>query len=108
MEEYYERPVSDHILDSKNCLADAVAILNISMATVTVGDLEMMEERFKFKILKSGTMHGFCSWFEVEFPPLAHGAERLILNTGPYNRLVFHLSIFSFPSQQMKWSFRGF
>ncbi|XP_064598544.1 protein arginine N-methyltransferase 2-like isoform X2 [Liolophura sinensis] len=88
VEEYYERPISDYILGSNDCLADAVAILNISMATVTVGDLEMMEERFEFKILKSGTMHGFCSWFEVEFPPLAHGVARLNLSTGPYSRLT--------------------
>ncbi|XP_064598021.1 protein arginine N-methyltransferase 2-like [Liolophura sinensis] len=89
VEEYYERPVSDYILGSNDCLADAVAIFNISMATVTVGDLEMVEERFEFKILKSGTMHGFCSWFEVEFPPLAHGVARLNLSTGPYSRVVY-------------------
>jgi len=58
-------------------------ILHLNMKTVKAKDVEEAVCSFEFKINRRETMHGFGSWFDVEFCPLTKDAEMVILKTGP-------------------------
>ncbi|XP_060608173.1 protein arginine N-methyltransferase 2-like [Ruditapes philippinarum] len=58
------------------------------MKTVTVQYLEEIICDFKFSIKKTGTMHGFCAWFEVGFGTSDPNGEQVLLNTGPLHELT--------------------
>ena len=79
------KPLHDYILPKEDCLSDAWKLLELDIKTVTVQYLEKIICDFKFSVQKTGTMHGFCAWFEVSFSTSDPNGETVILNTGPYH-----------------------
>jgi len=85
-EDLLRKPFHDYILPADDCLCEGQKVLNLDIKTIQVDDLEVLQCPFNFKIDKGEVMHGFCTWFEVEFCPLLEGTSPVILNTGPYER----------------------
>ncbi|KAL5006044.1 hypothetical protein ScPMuIL_017202 [Solemya velum] len=87
-EEFLQKPVHNHILDPADCLSEASRILNIDMRSVRREDLEQIDLDFEFTVQKSGTLHGFCTWFQVDFEGLDQSIHTVYLNTGPEHELT--------------------
>lgn len=57
--------------------------MQLDLATLRIEDLEEISCSFQFQIMKSGVLHGFCTWFQVDFKGLAPDIPTSFLNTGP-------------------------
>ncbi|XP_070187206.1 protein arginine N-methyltransferase 2-like isoform X2 [Littorina saxatilis] len=87
-EEFLQKPNHSFILDRDNCLATETKLLELDISTLKVTGLEEMSRMFEFEITKSGMLHGFCTWFQVDFQGLAPEVETVSLNTGPDHDLT--------------------
>nr|KAG5713634.1 hypothetical protein BaRGS_024682 [Batillaria attramentaria] len=83
LKEFLHKPKHSHTLDRGDCLASETKLLELDVNKVSVIDLEEMTCPFEFHITKSGVLHGFCSWFQVDFQGLSSNVETTFLNTGP-------------------------
>eukprot|EP00112_Aurelia_sp_Birch-Aquarium-sp1_P000462 Seg1043.13 transcript_id=Seg1043.13/GoldUCD/mRNA.D3Y31 product="Protein arginine N-methyltransferase 2" protein_id=Seg1043.13/GoldUCD/D3Y31 len=82
--ELTEIPIHDHVASSDELLAIPKGVMDLDMKTVTSRDLESIEKTLDFTVTKSGSFHGFCTWFTVEFQNLIDPERPPILfNTGP-------------------------
>ena len=77
------KPFHDYILPKDDCLSVEQCVLELDMSNVTAQDLENIVSDFEFIVKKDGQLHGFCTWFEVEFSPFSEDIEMVTLNTGP-------------------------
>eukprot|EP00474_Spongospora_subterranea_P010132 CRZ10590.1 hypothetical protein [Spongospora subterranea] len=85
--DFFSKPIFDRIIEESECLASNVLVTSIDMATASVESLESMKGSFHFKIVKSGTMHGFGGWFDCEFRGSPdEGAKTLVLSTSPMHK----------------------
>ncbi|XP_052235984.1 protein arginine N-methyltransferase 2-like isoform X2 [Dreissena polymorpha] len=87
-EDLLSKPYHDYELPCGDCLAKGQSVLQLDMKTLTIQSLENIVCQFEFVIDQGDTMHGFCTWFEVEFCPLSEDMDTVILNTGPDNQLT--------------------
>lgn len=60
-------------------LAEPQVVLNLDLLFVTQGDLRNIQGTFDFPVKANSVLHGFASWFEVEF----EGGSISVLDTGP-------------------------
>ncbi|XP_786231.3 protein arginine N-methyltransferase 2 [Strongylocentrotus purpuratus] len=83
--EYFCKPVINEALNASDLLAKGEVVYSCDLNTVTLKDLEMIKQDFSFTISKQGTLHGFASWFSVEFEALHKSrAECVVLDTSPH------------------------
>jgi len=97
---FYSVPIYNHSLESKDCLSDTQSILKLHLKTTNLSDIEVtvvlnivrsylllhvqnISSQFDYTITKSGVMHGFASWFQVEFSDIPSWDSPVILSTGP-------------------------
>lgn len=85
MEEFLQKPNHGYILKRKDCLSVEAKLLELDIHQVRVEDLEEIVSHFDFCIDRSGILHGFCTWFQVDFQGLDPSIETTSLNTGPDN-----------------------
>jgi hypothetical protein len=83
VEELLNKPNHSYTLKQEDCLAQETKIAHIDISTVKVDDLESIAQPFEFKVMRSGTLHGFCTWFQVDFAGLSPEVNTTFLNTGP-------------------------
>ncbi|XP_065833893.1 protein arginine N-methyltransferase 2-like [Oscarella lobularis] len=88
--QFFQKPIFNHTLDSDDCLAFPTCILDMNTKHVKIADVEDIYSEFKFEVTKSGTFHGFASWFEVHFecPGLPNDVKPIFLSTGPDHELT--------------------
>ncbi|XP_069472132.1 protein arginine N-methyltransferase 2 isoform X3 [Ambystoma mexicanum] len=84
MEEFFSKPTCNHKVEVEDCLAEPCDVLCLDMKSLQVAHLERMTGKFFFRVIKAGTLHGFLSWFSVEFQSLQQEEQKLELNTGPH------------------------
>lgn len=82
-EDMLAKPFHDYVLPKEDCLSTGQSVLTLDMKTMQIEELEDLQCVFSFEIQKRELMHGFCTWFEVEFSPLVENGEMVTLNTGP-------------------------
>ena len=87
-EEIFGKPMHNFIAQTDNFLAKPQKVTNLNMASITPADLEHIESDCSFTMSKSGQVHGFCTWFSVEFESLCSESTAVILNTGPNSPLT--------------------
>lgn len=91
VEDFFDRPIIDHELLPSDYLSDPMSIAKLDMNAIDVVKLESWSCDFKFVVNKVGNLHGFGSWFDVEFhSPLsmdddlsANTPKPVILSTSP-------------------------
>ena len=82
--ELTEIPIHDHVASPEELLAAPMGIMDLDMKTVSARDLENIENTLDITVTKSGLLHGFCTWFTVEFENLIDLRKPPVLfNTGP-------------------------
>ncbi|XP_022111246.1 protein arginine N-methyltransferase 2-like isoform X2 [Acanthaster planci] len=84
-EEFFHTPLYNHIMKQEDCLSLPQRILQLDMKTVTGSELEEVTHQFNYTVSKAGTLHGFASWFQVDFAgyPSNNSKPCISLNTGP-------------------------
>ncbi|XP_071943186.1 protein arginine N-methyltransferase 2-like [Antedon mediterranea] len=81
---FFGRPIFNHLIDADDMLSNMAVILEFDMKEVKVSELEKSKCEFRFVVKKSGTFHGFGSWFAVDFCSQDdENAEDVVLDTGP-------------------------
>ncbi|CAH1782608.1 unnamed protein product [Owenia fusiformis] len=79
---YARKCLTEHIhvktIPIENVLAQYSKIAHIDLNTVTTSQLSHMKESFTFQCYGCNTLHGFASWFKVEF------SADVELSTSPY------------------------
>ena len=94
---FYSVPIYNHSLKCSDCLSDTQSILKLHLKTTSLSDIEVrkiyddfiftlsqdISSQFDCAITKSGVMHGFASWFQVEFSGIPSQDIPVILSTGP-------------------------
>ncbi|XP_065888982.1 protein arginine N-methyltransferase 2-like isoform X1 [Dysidea avara] len=80
---FYSVPIYNHSLESKDCLSDTKSILKLHLKSTNLSDIEDISSQFDYNITKAGVMHGFASWFQVEFSDIPSWESPVILSTGP-------------------------
>ena len=83
LEEFLQKPNHCFVLDRKDCLAPDTKLLELDIKTLKVSDLEEIPCPFQLELTQPGTLHGFCTWFQVDFQGLGSDKETTCLNTGP-------------------------
>lgn len=86
IKDFFSRPVIDHDLLPSDYLSDPQSIAMFDMNTIDVCKLESWSCDFKFVVNKGGILHGFCSWFDVEFhipESEDHQPKPVVLSTNP-------------------------
>ena len=87
VEDFFSRPVIDHDLSPASYLSEGQPIVLLDMNTLQVCELECWSCDVKFEVKNAGILHGFGSWFDVEFQaPLdssneENGPENVVLST---------------------------
>nr|XP_054761640.1 protein arginine N-methyltransferase 2-like [Lytechinus pictus] len=85
MSEYFCKPLINEALNASDLLAEGDVVYSCDLNTVTIEDLEMIKQDFSFTISKAGTLHGFASWFSVDFEPLEKSSAKcVVLDTSPH------------------------
>ncbi|XP_071791277.1 protein arginine N-methyltransferase 2-like isoform X1 [Asterias amurensis] len=83
-DEFFSSPLYNHVMKQEDSLATPQQVFQLNMKTVTRQDLEEVSHTFHFTISKAGTMHGFASWFQVDFAGFPVNSKPFVfLNTGP-------------------------
>ncbi|XP_069081600.1 protein arginine N-methyltransferase 2 isoform X1 [Pleurodeles waltl] len=85
LEEFFSKPTCHHKVGAEDCLSEPYDVLRLDMNVLQVSDLERMTGQFFFKVIKPGPMHGFLSWFSVEFHSIEQKEQKLELSTGPHH-----------------------
>ncbi|XP_076456146.1 protein arginine N-methyltransferase 2-like [Babylonia areolata] len=92
--EFLPKPFHSYELQRDTCLAPEATLLQLDLASLQVSQLEDIICPFQFQVHTSGTMHGFCTWFQVDFCGLGEGegeggvVATTSLNTGPDHELT--------------------
>lgn len=101
--QFYSVPIYNHILNDKDRLSEVQSILKLHLKTITLGDIEVcvslyvhycvvililslqdVMSQFDYVITRPGMMHGFASWFDVEFADIPdHQTPPVKLSTSP-------------------------
>lgn len=90
IQDFFSRPIIDYDLESENCLCNAQSIVYFNMKTLQVAELETWSSKFTFNIKKTGILHGFGSWFDIQFhstdlqtQEVENALNMVTLSTGP-------------------------
>ncbi|KAL8618814.1 hypothetical protein ACOMHN_000242 [Nucella lapillus] len=86
--EFLHKPKHSFVLKREDCLATEVRLLEMDLSRLQVSDLESFTCPFQVTLTRSGTMHGFCTWFQVDFLGMAPNVATTYLNTGPDDELT--------------------
>jgi len=70
------------IVKPEQLLSQPIVIKDIDLHTVVSEELRFVQYPFEFQATKSGSLHGFCCWFEVIFEGNTED-ETVILSTSP-------------------------
>ncbi|KAL5543038.1 hypothetical protein UlMin_010748 [Ulmus minor] len=62
----FEEPCVETIL-GENILTWPHVVKHVDCYTITIGELESVSTRYKFKSMMRAPLHGFAFWFDVEF-----------------------------------------
>ena len=81
--EFLRKPNHSFKLDRDDCLAAEAKLFELDISSVKITDLEEITCPFEFDISKSGVLHGFCTWFQVDFAGISPDVNTSFLNTGP-------------------------
>ncbi|XP_040213522.1 protein arginine N-methyltransferase 2 isoform X1 [Rana temporaria] len=87
VQEFLAKPKPDYVLNPEDCLSEPCVLLNINMKTLKVEELERMSGPFAFHVKRDGILHGFTSWFSVQFQNIENQGH-VELHTGPFNPLT--------------------
>ncbi|CAH1796203.1 unnamed protein product [Owenia fusiformis] len=66
--------------DPKTYISEQYVMAEFDLSTVTLQDVEEVQEKCTFDIEQTGKLHGFSCWFDVKF---TGGSKDVILSTGP-------------------------
>ena len=86
VEDFFNRPIIDYDLVPSNCLCNGQSVVFLDMNTLEVSELEMWSCDVSFEVETSGILHGFGSWFDVEFHSPTSGERTpkpVVLSTSP-------------------------
>ncbi|PIO34819.1 hypothetical protein AB205_0149080 [Aquarana catesbeiana] len=84
VQEFLAKPQPDYVLNPEDCLSEPCILLNINMKTLKIEELERMSGPFEFHVKRDGILHGFTSWFSVQFQNIENQGH-VELHTGPFN-----------------------
>lgn len=87
VQEFLAKPQPDYVLNPEDCLSEPCVLLNINMKTLKIEELERMSGPFEFHVKRDGILHGFTSWFSVQFQNIENQGN-VELHTGPFNPLT--------------------
>lgn len=90
VEDFFSQPIIDYDLLPSNCLCDGQPLVSLNMNSLQVSELELWSCNVKFEVQKAGIVHGFGSWFDVEFHSPASNSSDIecspkpvVLSTSP-------------------------
>lgn len=86
LEKFFKQPIIE-VVKEDQLMSPSQKILDIDLKTVTLAEVQSLSKELCFKMEKSGSLHGFVSWFDVVFlNPTGTGPEsKLVLSTSPYS-----------------------
>lgn len=78
-------------IEMSQCVAEPEIFYEFDLKTVTIGDIQNISQTLTFTLTKPGLVHGFASWFDVEFKgPIAktpsQSTKIVTLSTSPSAR----------------------
>jgi protein arginine N-methyltransferase 1 len=78
-------------IEMSQCVAEPEIFCEFDLKTVSIGDIQNISQTLIFTLTKPGLVHGFASWFDVEFKgPIAKTASQstkiVTLSTSPSAR----------------------
>lgn len=82
-QEFLSRPKYNYDLCADDVMAEPATVFSVQMDTVTVDDLEDISAHVTFTIQRDCEIHGFGSWFTVNFDSLPGFPGGTKLDTGP-------------------------
>ena len=89
IEDFFDRPIIDYDLAPNHCLSNGQSVAFLDMNALHVSELELWSCSVRFQIETTGILHGFGSWFDVEFHSPTNGTggestpQPVILSTSP-------------------------
>ena len=100
LEKFFKQPIIE-VVKEDQLMSSPQKILDIDLKTVTLSEVQSLRKELHFKIEKSGSLHGFVSWFDVVFlDPKGKGPKsKLVLSTSPCSELThWKQTVFFLPS----------
>ena len=83
VDEFFWKPIHNFLVDNGSCLSRPCCILRLDIKTLKVEQFEKVNCVFDTEIKRSGVMHGFASWFSVDFCSLGSDGKNVTLDTAP-------------------------
>ncbi|XP_018420113.1 PREDICTED: protein arginine N-methyltransferase 2 [Nanorana parkeri] len=87
VKEFLSKPKPDYVLNPEDCLSEPCVLLDVDMKTLKIEELERLSGPFTFCVKRDGMLHGFTTWFSVQFQNIENQGH-VELNTGPFNLLT--------------------
>lgn len=89
MEKFFKQPIIE-VVKEDQLMSSPQKILDIDLKTVTLSEVQFLSKELHFKMEKSGSLHGFVSWFDVVFldPNGKVPESKLVLSTSPNSELT--------------------
>lgn len=87
IKEFLSKPKPDYMLNPEDCLSEPFTLLHLNMKTLKIEELERMSGPFAFHVKRDGMLHGFTTWFSVQFQNIENQGH-VELNTGPFSPLT--------------------
>lgn len=94
----FKKPLHTFVLEPSQLISQPTNILKLVLRSTQLKELEVahspaeihnikeIESSFSFQMNKDGMLHGFGSWFDVEFEPMTEQSSQVTLSTSPNDR----------------------